>query len=457
MLIKNKIPHVFIILFFLIILSTILTYIIPAGVFERVLDEESNQTIVIADSYSKTENKPVSFLHMPFKIFDGITSKKAVTLIFFILFIGGSFEIVLQTDSITLFFHKILQVFHGKRLVIIPIFVTLFSILGFTMGLSTASIMFVPIGIIAAKYFSFDKLTGVSMVALGTNAGFAAGIFNPFTVGIAQTMAEVPLFSGSWIRWLLLVALLISTSWYIIHYTKKLDKKQNNTIIDDDFEYMKKLEKTLSFRHKLVLIIYLITFVFITYGLNVWSFKVSHMAVLFLVSGFASGIIYGFPINDICNYFVIGARKMMTGVFVIGLAATMRLILNEGEILDTIAYFLTSFTSSLENHMLLIGMFYGNALLDLLITSGTAHSAVAMPIMIPMGDYAGLTRQATVFAFQLGDGLVNLCSPLSTTLTGILAVSDIPYTKWVRFFFPLVGIYLVIGTIFIILASFVGY
>jgi len=148
---------------------------------------------------------------------------------------------------------------------------------------------------------------------------------------------------------------------------------------------------------------------------------------------------------------------MMKGVVVIGLAATIRLILSEGNIMDTIAYELTGFAYHFPVWAKLMGMFYGNAVLDFIITSGSAHAAVAMPIMLPMADYLGLSRQATVFAFQLGDGLVNLTSPISTTLTGVMAVSGISYGKWIRFFLPLVGIYMVIGTLFILLAGAVGY
>lgn len=454
----KPIPHVYIILFLLILISCLLTYIIPAGEFERVKDSATGQTVVLADSYHHTENKPVKIWLIPVKFFEALTSSTASQLIFFILIVGGSFEITMQTRSITSFFSKVLIIFKNKRIFFIPIFISLFSVLGFTVGLTTTSVIFVPIGILAAKMLGYDVLTGTAMVALGANAGFAAGIFNPFSVGIAQTIAEVPLYSGAWIRWILLVCLVSSTSLYIMRYAKKHDinsdidyNKLNETITD--------MEKNnlLSIRQKFVLMIFISTFAIITYALVAYKWNIDKIAALFITTSILSGFVYGLKANRICSIFVEGCKKMMTGVFVIGLVATMRLILSEGQILDTIAYFLIKPISNAPNYLKLMSMFYGNAALDFLITSGTAHASVVMPIMIPMTDYFGIIRQACVLSFQLGDGLVNLCSPLSTTLTGILAVSDIPYQKWVKFFYPLVGIYMIIGTAIILLSSFVGY
>lgn len=454
----NAIPHVYVILFFLILACCILTYVIPAGEFERIQDSTTGQTIVIAESYERATNNPVAIWRIPSKFFEALVSKTTDRLIFFIFIIGGSFEIIMQTGSIVAFFNKILVMFKNKRIFIIPLFVSLFSILGFTVGLTTTSIIFVPIGILAARMLGFDLITGTAMVALGANAGFAAGIFNPFTVGIAQTIAEVPLYSGAWMRWVLLICLIIATNTYIMYYAKNHDKNSDidqheiNVLLSD-------IEKDniLSLSHKIVLLIFLSTFLIITYALVSYNWNIDSIAALFLTTSILSGFVYGFKANQICNIFIDGCRKMMTGVFVIGLAATMRLILSEGQILDTIAYFLIKPISNAPNWLKLMSMFYGNAALDFLITSGTAHASIVIPIMTPMTDYFGISRQSCVFAFQLGDGLVNLCSPLSTTLTGILAVSNISYGKWVKFFFPLVGIYLVIGTSFILFASLVGY
>ena len=147
----------------------------------------------------------------------------------------------------------------------------------------------------------------------------------------------------------------------------------------------------------------------------------------------------------------------MAGALTIGLAAALRLVLARGGILDSVVYGLLQIVEHLPAWGQLLGMFYANALLDLLITSGSGHAAAAMPLMVPLADALGLSRQAAVLAFQLGDGLVNLVSPISNTLVSCLALSGIGYQKWLRYFLPLVGIYLALGTAFMLLAEAVGY
>lgn len=452
---KERTLHVFVVLFLLILFACLLTYIVPSGQFERVRDTATGQTLVIADSFKELKSSPVPPWKLPIKILDAFTGESTVKLIFFIFFIGGSFEIIMRTGSIPAFFENIFNHCQNKRIWIIPGFVLLFSVLGFTMGLSTASVIFVTTGILAAKAIGFGTITGTAMVALGVNAGFAAGIYNPFSVGIAQTIAEVPLYSGAWIRWLLLLFLSTVTSLYIMNYAKKYDLQEK--VQSKSSKEANSSEKLLSIRQKIVLILFVLTFVIVTYGISKWNWETKSMSVLFIISGIICGLVYGFRIDEICEIFVTGCSKMMKGVLVIGLASAIRLVLTDGHIMDTVAYGLTGFAKDFPDWAKLLGMFYGNAALDFLITSGSAHAAVAMPIMLPMTDFLGLSRQSAVFAFQLGDGLVNLCSPISTTLTGILALSGISFGKWVKFFYPLVGIYMVIGTIFILLAGAIGY
>lgn len=448
--------HVFVLLFILVLAASLMTYVIPGGEFERVKNEATGETIVIADSYKEVDSQPVEPWTLPHKFYEALSASKTAGLIFFIFIIGGSFEVVMHTGSLTALCERLLYCFRNKRRWIIPIFVSLFSVFGFTMGLSTASVIFVPIGIAAAAMLGFDRLTGVAMVALGTNAGFAAGIFNPFSVGVAQTLAEVPLYSGAWIRVLLLIVLVPATSLYLMRFADKrgqLDPEaQENTITPSSCK-----AEPLTSRQKLVLIEFVILFSILIIGVSALHFKTADIAVTFLIMGFLVGLTAGFGLNQTCETFIAGCRKMVKGSLVIGLAATMRQVLADGMILDTITRSLTGLVYYFPKWAQLTGMYLSNAGIDLVITSGSAHAAVVMPIMTPMADFLGLTRQSAVLAFQLGDGLVNLTSPISTTLTGILAVSELSYDKWIRFFLPLVGIYLVIGACFMILAGAVGY
>ncbi len=455
-----KSPHVFVLLFTLVFLASILTYIVPAGEFIRVEDTVTGQNVVVPGSYHLTEASSVAPWFIPIKFFETLTNYKIAKLIFFIFLIGGAFEVIMQSGCIASICQRMIVIFNNKGILIVPVFIFFFSIFGFSMGLSTASIVFVPIGIALARALRFDELTGAAMVMLGTNAGFAAGIYNPFSVGIAQSLAEVPMFSGAWIRWLLLVALLIVTSLYIIRHARNSIRKdisgmENQTLwetaqgfADSDLS---------SEKQALILGVFAITLSVITFGVSNLDWQIEQIAVSFFILGITAGLLSGFGASKTCDIYLSGCKKMMKGAFIIGIAATMRTILFEGGILDTVAYHLMDIVNELPSWAQLLGMFYANAAIDPIITSGSAHAAVVMPIMVPMADAMQLSRQSAVFAFQLGDGLVNLISPISTTLTSCLAVSGISYGKWLQFFLPLVGIYMIVGTGFIVLASLTAY
>lgn len=445
---KNKIPHTFIILFSLVLLSSCLTYIIPSGKFERVIDETTGETLVVADSYEQIENNPVAPYKILHKFFEALTIPKNATLIFFILLVGGVFEIILRTECITALVESILSHMRGKELWIIPIFVSVFSVFGFTMGLTTASIVFVPIGITVARTMGFPKICGMAMIALGTNVGFTAGIFNPFGVGIAQTIAEVPLYSGAAYRWITLLILIMVTSLYLVWYARK---HRLSVRMDENKDIH------LSIRQKIVLLEFVSTFFILTVGISRYGWSAKDIVVVLLIAGIFMGLSEGFTPGQICEFITEGCRKMVKGVLVIGIAATIRFILTEGNILDTITYYLTELVYHMPGEIQLLGIFLFNAFINFLITSGSAKAALVMPIFTPMADFLGLTRQSAVYAFQMGDGLTNLASPISTTLNGVLAVSDETYDSWIKFYIPLVGIYIVIGSVLVMISKSIGY
>lgn len=445
---EKKIPHTFIILFALVFLSSCLTYIIPSGEFERAFDDTTGETLVVADSYKQIEQNPVAPYKILHKFFEALTITKNATLIFFIILVGGAFEIILRTDCITALVESILSHMRGKELWVIPIFVSAFSVFGFTMGLTTASIVFVPVGITVAKTMRLPKICGMAMIALGTNVGFTAGIFNPFGVGIAQTIAEVPLYSGAGYRFITLLILIMVTSLYLVWYASK--HREPVRVYENK-------DVRLKIRQKIVLGEFVIAFVILTVGISKYGWSVKDIVVILLLVGIVIGLSKGFTPGQICEFITEGCRKMIKGALVIGIAATIRLILSEGNILDTITYYLTGLVYYMPSEIQLLGIFLFNASINFLITSGSAKAALVMPIFTPMTDILGLTRQSAVYAFQMGDGLTNLASPISTTLNGILAVSDETYASWIKFYIPLVGIYIVIGSIMVMMTKLLGY
>lgn len=441
-------PHVFLILAALLLLAAALTWVIPAGHFERVFHESAGQTVVVPGSFAWTERSPVALWQLPGLVFEALTTGSAPQLIFFVLLLGGAFEIILESGAVAALCAWVIRRFRRRRVWLVPAFTAVFSVFGFTMGLTTASIVFLPLGMAAARSLGYDEKTGMAMVMLGTNAGFAAGVYNPFSVGVAQVIAELPLYSGAWLRWLLLAALVPVTAAYIL---RRAGEPALPTAAED------LPEQSLTPRQVIVLVLLLGALALVVWGVGRRGWRVPEIAAVFLVLGVACGGAAGFSPNRICALETAGCKKMVSGALTIGLAAALRLVLVRGGILDSVVYGLLRAVERLPAWSQLLGMFYANALLDLLITSGSGHAAVAMPLMVPLADVLGFSRQSAVLAFQLGDGLVNLVSPISNTLVSCLALSGVSYQKWLRYLLPLVGMYLAIGTGFMLLAGAVGY
>ena len=207
---KWKTPHTFVILVVIIIIAAAATYIVPAGEFARYKDAATGKTLVEAGSYHRIESSPLNLLKIPEAIYTGIV--KSASTITFMLIIGGAFQVITSTGALTALCKKLSKTFSKHKYVVIPVFLTLFSIFGFTMGMSSEVMIFVPIGITLALFLGLDKVTGTAMIALGAAVGFTAGILNPFNVGVAQDIAELPLFSGMAYRIVVLVVLLAATS-----------------------------------------------------------------------------------------------------------------------------------------------------------------------------------------------------------------------------------------------------
>ncbi|MCI8303773.1 MAG: YfcC family protein [Lawsonibacter sp.] len=445
---KRSTPHVLLILSALLLLAAALTWLIPAGSYERVFNEDTGQTLVVSGSFAYTESNPITPWMLPRLIFDAFSTGSAPRLIFFVFFLSGAFEIILESGAVAALCTWVVERLRRRRAWVVPAFVGVFSLFGFTMGLTTASIIFLPLGMSAAKSLGYDSRTGMAMVMLGTNAGFAAGGYNPFSVGVAQVIAELPLYSGIWLRWLLLAVLVPVTSVYIL-------RRAGTPALSGEEEPAE--HPSLTPRQGLVLALLFGTLALITWGVGVRSWGVADIAALFLLLGILCGIAAGFGGSQICTLMTAGCRRMVGGALTIGTAAALRLVLVQGGVLDSVVYGLLRLVENLPDWSQLLGMFYVNALLDPLITSGSGHAAVAMPLMVPLADALALSRQGAVLAFQLGDGLVNLVSPISNTLMSCLALSGLSYQNWLKYFLPLVGIYLAVGTGFMLLAGAVGY
>ena len=456
---KWKTPHTFVILVAIILIAAAATYFVPAGEFNRYEDKATGKTLVEAGSYHTIASKPINPLKIPVAIYTGIVD--SAPILTFMLIIGGAFEIITSTGALTALCKKLSKTFSKKKYFVIPVFLTIFSIFGFTMGMSSEVMIFVPIGITLAMLLGLDKVTGTAMIALGAAIGFTAGILNPFNVGVAQDIAELPLFSGMGYRIFILIVLLAATSTYIICYAKKVAANPEKSIIygiKEDQEYtFDDVSDTMSKRQIGVLVIMVACFGILIYGLSKLGWYFEEMSALFIFMGIVCGFVNGYGPSGIAKEFGEGAKGIVVGCLIIGIARTVEVILSDACILDTIVYGIVNIVGVLPNSIKAVGMFLCQSLINCVIVSGTGQAAVTMPLMVPVSDLVGISRQTAVLAFQLGDGFSNSVLPMSSSLMGYLAVSKIPYSKWLKFMLPLFGIWTALGCLFMLGALMIGY
>ena len=456
---KWKTPHTFVILVAIIIIAAIATYLIPAGEFTRFKDAATGKTLVEAGSYHRIASNPLNPLLIPSAIYTGIV--KSASTITFMLIIGGAFEVITSTGALTALCKKLSKTFSKHKYAVIPVFLTLFSIFGFTMGMSSEVMIFVPIGITLALFLGLDKVTGTAMIALGAAVGFTAGILNPFNVGVAQDIAELQLFSGMAYRIVILVILLAATSAYIIIYAKKVAANPEKSVIygiQEDTEYtFEDVSDSISKSQIAVLVIMAAGFGILIYGLSKKGWYFEEMSGLFIFMGIACGLVSGYGPSRIAKEFGNGAKGIVVGCLIIGIARTVEVILSDAKILDTIVYGIVNIVNVMPGSIKAVGMFICQSLINCVIVSGTGQAAVTMPFMVPVSDLVGISRQTAVLAFQLGDGFSNSVLPMSSSLMGYLAVSKIPYSKWLKFMMPLFLIWTALGCLFMLGALIIGY
>ena len=457
---KFVFPNTYVIIILMMIVAVLLTWIIPSGEFERVKDEVSKQSIIIPGTFKYIENNPISLFKIPVYIMKGLA--KASDIVFLVIIVGGAFNIIIETGMFQSFAGRLTKVFSNKEVLIIPAFSTIFALACTTMGVNTF-IGFAPIAVIIARSIGYDAIVGVSMVALGGAIGFSTGTFNPFTTGVAQSLAGLPIFSGLGYRFVCLVVFLIVTNIYIIWYAKKIKANPESSVVYEMEQENKKIEVSekqhdkIEGRHYLVLLIVIACFVLLVYGSQNWKWKLQENAAMFIWMGVLSGFAYGFGPSKIAEEFTKGAKKLVYGALMIGMANGISLILTDGKILDTTVQYLGGLLVTLPSYLQAAGMFLMQLLINGLIASGSGQAAATMPIMLPVADIIGITKQTTVLAFNFGDGLSNYILPTSSALMGFIAMVGISYSNWMKFMWKLFLIWIVVGAILVIVANSINY
>lgn len=428
---KSKIFDSYVIIFSILVVLAALTYIIPAGSYERSLNSVNSITYVVPGSYKEIPNTPVSFFQLFKSIPQGMIDGSGI--IIFVFIVGGCFGIITSTGvmnrSISLLTHK----FRGKESLVIPILMTTFALFGTIFGSAEELLPFCPVVIALFMALGMDRMTGVAVVLIGGCAGFAAGVLNPFTTGIAQQIVELPLFSGISLRIGAFFIFLITGIIYVMKYAKKMKVPVEP---EKDTASSPKCLK-LKNRDLGMLLFIALSIFFIGYGVLKLNFDTIDISTVFIIIGIGVGLISGLNSNRIVTEFVKGASSLVYGALIIGMARAIFVIMEYGQITDTLIFHSTAI---LHNIKPIVGsplMYVFHTAVNFFLSSATGQASVTMPIIKNIADLSGITRQTAVLAFQFGDGLSNLVFPTSGYMMACLAISHVKWREWIKVMLPL--------------------
>ena len=457
---KFQFPHVYVILFFLLIIAMILTYIIPANQFDFKLDENGEPTRVIDPAtFHAVDPNPVSLWEMMLAIPKGMV--EVASIIFFIFIVGGSFNIIQATGAVESGIRATANNLKGKEAFLIFAIVVLFSIGGATFGMAEEALVFIPMLVPLAIALGYDSLTGLALALVGPCAGFTAAFMNPFTLGVAQGIVGLPIFSGWEYRVVVYAFTTLTAFLFILWYARRVKKNPEISLMYEEDKKREKVDLDLvapfTLRHKIVLIVLLLTFVVLIYGVNKYGWYIDEIAALFLSMGIICGIIGGLWPSKIAVAFVAGATALTVGALVVGLARAILVVLRDGSILHTIVYFLAGLVAGLPAALAAIGMYIVQLVISVVIPSGSGMASVTMPVMGPLATLLNMTQQTAVLIYQFADGFTNIIIPTQGYLLAGLALAAVPFEKWVKWYWPLFLIFMLLGAIFIIIAQVIKF
>lgn len=451
-------PHTLVVVMSLVIIVLAMSWVVPSGEYERVKVQtnEGERTVTVAGTYKEVQKiylGPDMVLTSPIKGFmDG------ALLICFLLVIGGSFAVLQETGAVEMSIHRLTEAISARPYLeglLIPVLMIIFSLAGSIFGMAEEVIPFVLIFIPLARRLGYDSIVGVAIPFLGAASGFAAAFFNPFTVGIAQSIAGIPLYSGLGYR---LVTWVVGTTvmiGYVVWYARRVKRDPAISPVRDidagrgSTEPSAAATGSWTLGHILTLVLFVASMVLLVVGVLQWKWYIDQIAVLFLGMGIVLGISGGLGPSQIARTFVAGAKDMVGVVFIVACARALLVITQEAKILDTMLYAASGTLSALPRGVIAQVMFGIQSVINFFIHSGTAQAALTMPIMAPLADLVGITRQTAVYAFQLCE-FINPILPTSAVTMGVLGAAKIPWERWARWFLPLMLILCVLSCLLLV-------
>ncbi len=454
--VKKKLPaHPFFALSVIIGLAFIAAFFIPSGQYERVVVD--GITKVDPTSYKQIEKIYPTIRTLFESFFYGFGN--VASLMALVLFVGGAFGVIKGIGLFDVTIKAVMRKMKNYGIVpmMIAIMLMMALIISFT-GIWELSLVVIPFIIPLCLSLGYDDMTGFAIIMAGNCAALGTALANPFFTAVGHQIAELPIYSGMWYRLITMVVLYIPIFFYVLRYARKVKANPALSITKDDISTFTPIEddgETFTKRQKIAGTVFLIMFAFLMYGTLAHGFSFPEISAVFVAMSLLVGLSYGKSLNEICYLFANGMHDLMIGAFVMFFARAILYILESTMIIDTVIHALAGFFVG-TNELVIAGtVLVVQSIMNFLVPSGSGQAMLTLPILIPLADMGGITRQTIHFASQLGDGLSNILWPTNGALMAMLAVGGISYRKWFKFFAPLFLVILVISLGFVMLAQYI--
>ena len=448
----RRFPDSLVLLFALIVLAQLATYILPAGEFER----DGRQ--VVPGTYQPVDAEPLNPLRFLTAIPEGFAA--AQDIIFFVFIVGGVIGVVRATGAIDALIGAAIHHLSDRPGALVSGMVLLFALGSSTVGMAEEYMPFVPILVTMCLALNMDAVVAVGILYVGAGVGYACAALNPFTVLIAQDIAGLELTSGQGFRWLLLLLCVCVGVDHILRYVRRIQADSRVSLVADiDYSNGFEMPRDIAFTSRRVAVVAVCAaagavFVF---GVAAWAWYLTELSAVFMVVALVAAALARLGPNVVAGEFCRGAAALSKTALLIGFARTIEVVLSDGRVIDTVIDALAQPLQALPRVVAAVGMLGVQTACNFFIPSGSGQAYVTMPIMAPLADLTELSRQTAVLAYQFGDGFTNMVVPTNALLMGMLALAHIPYQRWLRFVGPLLAKLYVVAILALVVAVYSGY
>ncbi|MEX0778487.1 MAG: hypothetical protein WD491_09965 [Balneolales bacterium] len=455
---KLKMPHTLTLLFFLMVAALIATWIVPQGSFDTQL--VNGREAVVAGSFELANEQDYM---SPLELFTAVPRAFAAAqdIIFFLFIIGGVLAVIRKTGAIDALLGRLLDKLGKKPGTLIFVVIFVFALASSAMGASAEYIPFVLILAALCRTMKLDTMTAVGIIVAGYGIGYGAAAFNQYTVVVAQGIADLPTYSGWQVRLAMLLPFVMIGAHHVWSYSERVRLNPTSSLMSG-IEPPEAPTPTKGYPDLTWIHIFILTFFILALGVAVWGIAtrgwyLNELGAAFLILGVATAIIARVGPSLMAKEFVSGAKDLTETALLVGIARGIALIMEDGQILHTIVYALSIPLSTVGPELAGVGMMIVQTILNLFIPSGSGQAFVTMPLMAPLSDILGISRQIAVQAYLFGDGFANMIVPTNAVLMGILGMAGVPYDKWFRFCFPLILELLAAAAVVMVAMVMLGY